>query len=547
MSGSTPAARFDESRVDAIFARLDQCHLPGAAVGIALHGRPVYRKGFGLASMELPVPLTPATRLRIASETKHFTALTCLLLCEDGKASADDPIGRFLPELNAVSRGVTLRQLMGHVGGLHDAHDICWQFSGRNNRVSSEELLALYRDIDSVNVEPGRTWLYSNGGYLLLTAAIERITGQSLEQVLRERVFAPVGMHDSLLRRFDDDFVPNSATLHRAKADAAFESTRVRIDAPGAGFEKARASTAWAGEGGMVSTVDDMLRWLAHMDRPCIGSARTWQAMLAPLTLANGMSTGYSLGLMRGRYRGVETIHHAGGVTGGNAHMLKVPAVGLDVVVMANRDDVIGVLLVNEVLDACVTGLAPVAQAPVRPAVEGTFRSRHRPRVIQLYAKGEQQMASLNGLDLPVEADESGVFWPAGIFSYLRQSIAPRGADPERPAAIEFSDFGNVDSLERVTPADPAERACISGRYRAATIATDATIEEGSEHPVLTTFGRFGTARFRLDALGKRVWRARSMDLAMSWTGGVLRFAEDGAHFEFSASRTWAISFKRGG
>src|SRR5262249_19681191 len=121
---------FQEEKIDAIFAEIDQCRLPGAAVGIAIGGRPVYRKGFGLASMELPVVLTPTIRMRIHFTTKHFTCLAYLLSCEDGKAGIDDPIGKFLPELHPVSRGVTMRQLMGHTGGLRDAHDINWQFSG---------------------------------------------------------------------------------------------------------------------------------------------------------------------------------------------------------------------------------------------------------------------------------------------------------------------------------------------------------------------------------------------------------------------------------
>jgi len=536
---------FDERRIDAIFEKLDQCRFPGVVVGIALDGKPIYRKGFGLASMELPVPLAPTTRLRIASETKHFTSLVYLLLCEEGKAALDDPLERFLPELHRVTRGVTMRQLMGHVSGLHDSHDICWLFSGRKERVSSDQLLSLYRDIDSVNAAPGRTWLYNNGGYLLLTAVIERITDQPLEQVLKERVFDPIGMYDTLLRRFDDDFVPNSATLHRAKAQPAYESTIVRLGTPAAGFEKTLTSTAWAGEGGMVSTVDDMMRWLAHMDLPVVGSPRTWNTLFTPLTLANGTSTGYALGLMRGRYRGVETIHHAGGVTGGNAHMLKVPSAGLDIVVMANRDDVVGVLLVNEILDACLPELAHARLVKRCAPAEGTFRSHTQPRVIQLFAKGEQQMASINGMDMPVEQDENGVLWPAGIFSYLKQSITLLGNDAARPAAIEFRDFGNVDQLLRVHPDRQHAPKDIIDRYRSDTIATDAEISEGAGDPVFTTFGHFGSARFKLEALGEGAWRARSTDTAMSWTGGILLFDTGADRFQFSASRTWGIPFRR--
>src|SRR5437762_3490431 len=112
------AVKFDASKVDAIFAELNQCHLPGAAVGIAIDGIPVYRKGFGLASMELPMVLAPTTRMRIGSTTKHFTCLAFLLLCEEGLAKIDDPLGKFVPELNSVAHHVTIRQLMGNTSGL---------------------------------------------------------------------------------------------------------------------------------------------------------------------------------------------------------------------------------------------------------------------------------------------------------------------------------------------------------------------------------------------------------------------------------------------
>src|SRR5687767_3459439 len=112
MKAGREVARVDEGEIDAIFKSIDQCHLPGAAVGIAVGGRPVYRKGFGLASVDAPLVLTPSTRLRIGSVTKQFTCLAYLLLCEEGRARIDDPVGKFLPEVHPASREATMRQLM---------------------------------------------------------------------------------------------------------------------------------------------------------------------------------------------------------------------------------------------------------------------------------------------------------------------------------------------------------------------------------------------------------------------------------------------------
>ena len=121
---------FDENAIDSIFSPVDQCHLGGAAVGIAIGGTPIYRKGFGLASMELPVVLSPSIRMRIGSVTKHFTSLAYMLLCEDGRAGIDDPIRKFLPHLNPVCHDISMRQLMSHVSGLRDSCDIRLRLSG---------------------------------------------------------------------------------------------------------------------------------------------------------------------------------------------------------------------------------------------------------------------------------------------------------------------------------------------------------------------------------------------------------------------------------
>ena len=268
--------------------------------------------------MELPLNLGPSMRMRIGSTSKHFTSLAYLLLCEEGEAHIDDPILKYLPKLHPVTHDITMRQLMGHLSGLRDAHEIAWQLSGSHPPVSSDELLSLYRDINDVNAAPDTGWSYNNGGYLILSAVVEKITGQLLEDVLRTRIFEPAGMFDTLLRRRDNDFVPNSATLHAKNAVG--------------NYEKSYLGTALAGEGGVVSTVDDMLRWLKHMDAPKVGSAATWRALKSSQTLRNGTSTGYGLGLVNGEYRGIATLSHGGGVLGGNSQMLKVlAAAALDV------------------------------------------------------------------------------------------------------------------------------------------------------------------------------------------------------------------------
>jgi D-aminopeptidase len=527
---------FDEKRIDAIFAGVNQCDLPGVAVGIGTGGKPVYRKGFGLANMELPVALSPSIRMRIYSTTKHFVCLAYMLLCEEGKADIDDLIGKYLPELHPVSRNASMRRLMGHTSGLRDVQDICLQFQGTG--LASEDYLSLYREIDDINSAPGTTWNYNNGGYLMLSAVIERIADKPLEDVLRERIFEPTGMHDTMLRRRDTDFVRNSATMHMTTAEG--------------GFVKSYLGNV-SGEGGVVSTVNDMLRWLAHLDAPIVGTAVTWRLMKEPQILANGTSTGYGLGLFLDRYRGVATLHHGGGGLGANSQMLKVPEADLDIAVMVNRHDVSAAKLTNQIIDACVRGLEPVRGVSGGATATGVFLSPATGRVVQLYRAEKstpyiqegQQLLSLDGTDMPFEPGEDGVLKPAGPTGMFKLAVMLEGNRSE-PESIRLTEFGHRDSLVRQPPANELNGGAIAGSYRSDITATEATISHAENSPRLRTVGRFGSAQFALECLTDGVWRAKSMSpTAWGGLGGILSFDARKSAFHFSSVRTSRLLFRR--
>ena len=538
MSKSKLTVEFNEKKIDAIFAEVDQCRLPGAAVGIAINGKPVYRKGFGLANMELPVALSPSIRMRIHSTTKHFACLAYMLLCEEDKAGIDDELGKYLPELHPVTHKVTLRQLMGNVSGLRDSYELAWQFSGYFSSASSSDLLSFYRDVDDVNFAPGTNWSYNNGGFMLLTLVIERITRQALEDVLRERIFEPLGMHDTLLRRFNTDFVPNSATMHMVTSSGSYDRSYLGVDLSGAG--------------GIVSTVDDMLRWLTHMDAPCVGSAATWELMKTPQLLANGTSTGYGLALYRDRYGGIDTLYHAGGGMGANSQMLKVPAAGLDIAIMVNRQDLNAQSLTHKILDACLPGLEPVKAVTSWPFPSKVFYSPTTGCVIQLGSAASstvwtiegQRIASINGADIPIEPDSDGVFRPAGSSSFMKLGMMLVG-DPEHPTAIQFSDYGMPDNLVSVQPVQTPDVRAIEGHYRSESTGTQLTILGDEGGPRLNSIGRFGSVKFPLECLGQDIWRAKPAIPALAGYNAILLFDRNHTELRVSSGRNRMQRFRR--
>lgn len=523
MSERALLATLDEAKVDAIFAAVDQGHQPGVAVAVAIAGVPVYRKGFGLANMELPVILSPTMRMRIGSTTKHFVALTYMLLCEEGRAGIDDPIGKHVPGLHAASRDVTMRQLMGHVSGIRDVLAISLHLQGHDTPASDAEMIEMYRSIDDVDFAPGTNWSYNNGGYMLLTAAIEAITSQSLDTVLHERIFAPLGMYDTLLRRWDTDFVPNSATLHFRRADGRFTRDYMTMEVSGAG--------------GIVSTMDDMLIWMKHMDAPTVGTAETWRTMREPMTLANGTSTGYGLGLVTMPYRGLETLSHGGGVLAGNSQMIKVPAAQLDISIVSNRADVSAADLANRIIDACVADL-PSPENGSYERRTGVYLSTSG-RVVELNEAGEMQLVALDGgPPVPMDADAQGVLQLPDIMLFLQQQLAVLD---EGLRLIEFGHEMEFQPVERDATARLGDR---SGSYRSPIAGMAIDIEERDGGAVMTTRGLQGSTRYKLEPITTQVWKATTLG-PLGVIGAIVTFTADGSGLELTAGRMPALRFER--
>lgn len=525
MSSARVSVEFDEKKIDAIFAEVNQCHLPGAAVGIAIRGTPVYRKGFGLASMELPVLLTTGTRMRIYSMTKHFTCLAYMLLCEDGKASLEDPVGKYVSRAQSIARNVTMRHLMTNTSGLRDACEIRWMLSGIDIPESrSGEIIGLYRDIDDVNFAPGAAYCYNNAGFHILTAAIEEVSGQTLEEVFDRRIFQPVGMHDTLLRRVNTDFVPNCATMHMLGPDGKFCKSYL----PG----------EIAGEGGIVSTVDDILRWLAHMEEPRVGSQETWRLMKSPTRLSDGGTTEYGMGLFLDRYRGVETVSHSGGGLGSNSQMIKVPSLGFDINIMVNRHDIYATALANKVMDACIVGLEPRRESAAGSLVTGLYQSPQTGHVVLLWPKDDKQMLSYNGgCELAVERGREGeLTLPDGSIS-----VALLGRE-DSPARVRFRSRGWVDELTAIESLTSVDPEAILGTYRSAPTGTEIRIVRTSGELVMQSRGRWGSTAYRLRALARGIWQAKLV--ANEKWSGLLLFNSHDRGFRFLTGRTWNLPFR---
>src|SRR6185312_9406937 len=216
-------------------------------------GELIYRAAFAMANIEHRVANTPVTRMWVGSITKHFTCAAALRLAAAGQLSLEDPIGKWVPELTAEQRHPTLRQLMSHTGGLrcYIDHAVFDGFA----LMPPGRPAALQCRLTEVNFPPGYGMAYSNAGYLLLTWAIERAAGAPLEDVLRDGVFAEAGLQSTALLRWAKPVQAGVATTYQRASERAGRGWQHSVDLAEELF----------GDAGIVSTVDDLLRWAAYL------------------------------------------------------------------------------------------------------------------------------------------------------------------------------------------------------------------------------------------------------------------------------------------
>lgn len=562
-----PPPLFSDPRIaalDALFAPLCRSDAPGLVVGVAQQGRILYRRGFGLASVEHGVANTPQTRMRIGSTSKQFTCLAALLLAEEGRLDIEASVRRYLPELPAFpAQGPepSLRQLMNHTSGYRCYLDLGFLAEGMAIKPAGVAW-AVQRRQREANFAPGSHVVYCNSGYQLLSRVIEELAGQPFEQFLQQRIFAPLGLLDTASVRSDFELHPGTAGLHVP-----------RPAVQGGGWRRGIFPTEeLRGEGAMVSTIDDMLRWLAHLRAPhkTVGSAASWAQMLAPTVLANGHVSPYGLGLMRHHYRGLEVIHHPGAVIGGAGQMLTVPSQELDIILISNGAACSPRELALRVVDAMLGdpllgAVAPLAAAErFAPMLGRRYRGRDTGLVFGFAKAGSSGealgLSLLEGPPLALRDDGAQLCKPfedGAIGQFELSSAQLAGPGEAAPQQLDLLDSGRRERCELlpVTPPPLAEAgAPLLGRYRSPDLDAEACIAFDSEQQrlLLQVRGAYGGNRFELRALSAEVFACQALDLPLAQGGNAVLRATPGAGpmvgiggFRLDTPRTRQLAFER--
>ncbi|NYH18429.1 serine hydrolase domain-containing protein [Paraburkholderia bryophila] len=544
-----PNVSVTTTRLDALFATYQRADSPGVVAGIVHRGRVLYRRGFGMASLEHGIANTPATRMRIGSVSKQFACLAVLLLGENGALDADAPIGTYLPDLSPAAGAPTLRQLMSHRGGQRCALDLALLTQGLAISPRGALLASQQRQREE-NFPPGERMMYSNGGYHLLSLAIERASGMPFDAFLATHIFKPMHMRDTAC-------APNDMTIGRGIATMHVPDGR-------RGFRRG-IFPSWdlLGEGSIVSTIDDMLRWTAHLHSPVkvVGSADTWAQMLALPLFSSGQRSQYSLGLKQSVYRGVALIHHSGGVVGGTCQMLLSAEHGLEVVLLSNGAVDAPFELAKRVVDvvlACeLSGDGPpaAARAADHAARLGSYRSSTGGAV---YALEDRDGALvLTGLLCPKPSmtlhDSADDLNDVEIEASADGPLALRWGSPVAPhdlSCMRIVHCGHAEMFTRLGEA-PAMTPCLiegmCGTFESHDANARATIGLDGEALVLRMHGAVGSCDYHLTPLASDVFGLTPVD-PMDIMTGIVTLTRDaaGAHvtsFRVDTARTRHLAF----
>jgi CubicO group peptidase (beta-lactamase class C family) len=311
---------------------------PGCAAAVSLNGEVVFEKAFGLADLEFNVPNTPQTIFESGSVAKQFTAAALVLLQQDGKLSLDDPVRKYIPELPDYGVPLTIRHLLNHTSGIRDWGTVmALTGAGRGDRVITQDLafdvIVHQRALD---FKPGAEYSYSNSGYNLAAIIVERVSKQKFPAFVEERLFKPLRMNNSSWRDDYQRIVPGRAQAYARQGNGPW-----RLNMP---FMNVY------GNGGMLTTVGDWMKWNAMLDSRSLGAPLV-DALETRGVLNDGRKIAYALGLEVGTYKGLKDVSHGGSTAGYQTFLARYPDNKVSIGVMCNGTSPSGGVIAANITD----------------------------------------------------------------------------------------------------------------------------------------------------------------------------------------------------
>lgn len=302
--------------VDSLFNRIISKHTPGAAVAIIQNGIIIHKNGYGLANLKTRQPIQPETRFMLASISKQFTAMAIMILAEEGKLSYDDPLPKYFPNIPQGWKTITIKHLLTHKSGLPDRFFLIGYAEGSTNQDILDRLIK-HRLLDFI---PGEKHKYSNSGYNLLAMIVEKVSGQPFSKFLKERIFEPLEMHDTVVYDETEPIIENRATAYKP-VKRGYRSNDFLLFTTGAS--------------GIFSSIEDLFRWDKCLYTEKLVSFETLNEAFSPHAQVSEWEY-YGYGWRITGNEETKVVYHTGTLGGTSNIIFRVPEKRFTVIILSN-------------------------------------------------------------------------------------------------------------------------------------------------------------------------------------------------------------------
>ncbi len=401
----TVADRIDDS----VRTEMERQGIPGVAIAVARNGEVLKAAGYGLANLEHRVPVRAETIFQSGSLGKQFTAAAVMLLVEDGKIALSDAVAKYLPDAPASWRAITVYHLLTHTSGIPDYTTATLDL--RRDR-TEDELARLAFGLE-LEFPAGARWNYSNTGYLLLGIVIRKTSGRFYADLLRERVFDPLGMKTARVIS-EEDIVPNRAAGYRL------------VNGEVKNQEWVAPQLNTTADGALYLSVLDLVAWDEGLSARAILKPESWARVFEPARLNSGKTFPYGFGWSLDEVAGQKVHRHGGAWQGFRSFIARYLGDGLTVVVLAN--------LAEADVDRLVEAIAAIMN-PEWAVPEPTAIPDREPQVT---ARLEGLLRAAAGRRLVREE-----------FAYVRAGFFPEAAQEYAELLRDLGEPTRVDLVER--------------------------------------------------------------------------------------------------
>ncbi len=324
-------------QVDALLSGLTSDREPGAAVLVVKDGRVVFERGYGITDLRTMRSIDARTNFRLASVTKQFTAAAVMLLVRDGRLRYEDSLTDIFPDFPEYGRAITIRHLLNHTSGLPDYEDLMPPADSsapiEQAQIKDAGVLELLKRQESGKFVPGAKWAYSNSGYVLLGLVVEKASGRTFGEFLRDRIFVPLKMTGTVAYEPAKNNVPNRACGHTMEGGGWRETDQ-------------SPTSATLGDGGVYSSLSDLRKWDEALRRHTLLSEPEMRPALTPVSVPEGPPTepdgtpaAYGFGWFLNPWKGHARMWHYGETIGFRTAIQRFTDDGLTVIVLCNRAD----------------------------------------------------------------------------------------------------------------------------------------------------------------------------------------------------------------